>query len=250
MGRFARTAAVSIAVCLGTAGCFQVVIAGASLSQISTVATVASIAVTGKGLGEHGLDLVTGKDCRILEGLLRDERELCEDRDSVATQDDFRGVLVWLDEQLDETPRPARPVLTATPRQRDGGPIGKVARFAGLETGIEPRRAEPPSLLADLARQPAAEREAPTPAPAVGREAASLGTRLGLGAGIEAAQVRDALDDGKPEVAYLDVVPPLKLAAAGRLDLGLRLGGMPGGPALRPLASARPVLATGLPVTQ
>jgi len=39
------------------------------------------------------MDLVTGKDCRIMEGLMRDDREVCEERGSPATYDDFNGVM-------------------------------------------------------------------------------------------------------------------------------------------------------------
>lgn len=51
-----------------------------------------SVVVTGKGLADHALDMVTRRDCRILEGLLKEERALCEPPGSLATLDDFRGV--------------------------------------------------------------------------------------------------------------------------------------------------------------
>ncbi len=55
-----------------------------------------SVAVTGKGLADHALDMVTRQDCRLLEGLLKEERGLCEQPGSLATIDDFRGLGGWV----------------------------------------------------------------------------------------------------------------------------------------------------------
>lgn len=41
--------------------------------------------------------MVTGKDCRFLETLLRNGRSFCEAPNSVATKDDFQGVIAYLD---------------------------------------------------------------------------------------------------------------------------------------------------------
>ncbi|MDZ7754384.1 MAG: hypothetical protein U5S82_22750 [Gammaproteobacteria bacterium] len=51
-----------------------------------------SVAVSGKGLADHALDMVTRRDCRLLEGLVKEERALCEEPGSLATLDDFRGL--------------------------------------------------------------------------------------------------------------------------------------------------------------
>lgn len=247
--RIARIGALG-AVCLSTSGCL--VVAGIPLSQLSTAVGIASFAVTGKGLGEHGLDVVTGKDCRLLDSLMRDERELCEERNSPATQEDFRGVIVWLEEQVEDAPRPAKVMVAATERQLAGGPIGKVARFVGLEAEIGPRPAEPPVMLAERSEQPPTATEAARPpietAAGAGRESVTIGARLGL-TRTELAQVIDGIDEQNAEVSYLDVVAPLKLAQAGGIDLSLRLLGSAAAPSLQPTV-ARPVLATGLPRSQ
>jgi len=242
----ARAAAVG-SVCLATGGCLQLVVAGIPLSHISTAIGVASLATTGKGVAEHGLDVVTGKDCRVLDSLLRDERELCEERNSPPTQEDFRGVLAWLDEQVEDAPRPSKVMVAATERQLAGGPIGKVARFVGLEPQIGPRGAELPVMLAERNDQPAAP-PAELVAAGAGRESVSIGARLGLGR-TELAQVIDGIDDQSAEVSYIDVVAPQQMALATGIDLSLRLAGA-GAAAALPAATARPVLATGLPRSQ
>ncbi len=71
-------------------GCAAVVIAGIPITFFTT--EVVPRAVNGKGLVEDGVDVVTGKDCRVIEGTLRDDRKLCEKRGSVATKKDFKGL--------------------------------------------------------------------------------------------------------------------------------------------------------------
>ena len=69
-------------------------IAGVSLSSISSFAGFASTIFTGADLGEHAASLVTGKDCRFSEGLVREDRSICEEKGSAATRDDFHGIFV------------------------------------------------------------------------------------------------------------------------------------------------------------
>ena len=60
---------------------------------LGIVATeVAPRAINGKGLVEDGADVVTGKDCRVIEGAVRDDRKICETRNSRATTKDFKGL--------------------------------------------------------------------------------------------------------------------------------------------------------------
>jgi hypothetical protein len=247
-GQIGRVTAI-VAVCLATGGCFQVLIGGVSLSQISTIATVVSIATTGKGPSEHGLDLITGMDCRILDSLMREEREICEERHSPVTQDDFRGVFAWLEDQTAD-PKPTKPVVAPTERQIADGPVGKVARFAGLSERIEPRSAEPPTMLAELQAQPPAPR-APSELAVAGRESPpSIAASLGLTQTAAVATILEAQDEQGADVSYLDVVAPLRVAqaaTAGGVDLGLRLNTLPAGPARQIAASNAPILATGLP---
>ena len=74
-------------------GCAATV-GGISLSSISSFAGFASTLFTGADLGEHAASLVTGKDCRFSEGLLRNDRDVCEEPGSAATRDDFHGIFV------------------------------------------------------------------------------------------------------------------------------------------------------------
>lgn len=69
-------------------------IAGVSLSSISSFAGFASTLFTGADLGEHAVSIVTGKDCRFSEGLMREDRDVCEEPGSPATREDFHGIFV------------------------------------------------------------------------------------------------------------------------------------------------------------
>jgi hypothetical protein len=95
--RFAAIAAIlaSSTVLSGCAG----TVAGVSLSSISSFAGFASTLLTGADLGEHAASLVTGKDCRFSEGLMRNDRQICEENGSPATRQDFHGIFV---ERIDE----------------------------------------------------------------------------------------------------------------------------------------------------
>jgi len=81
---------VSTTVLNGCAG----TVAGVTLSSISSYAGFVSTIFTGADLGEHAASLVTGKDCRFSEGLMRDDRNICEVRGSAATRNDFHGIFV------------------------------------------------------------------------------------------------------------------------------------------------------------
>ena len=56
------------------------------------VADVASGAATGKTTDEHVLSAVTHKDCRVIEGIARADRKVCEEPGSPATEHDFKGI--------------------------------------------------------------------------------------------------------------------------------------------------------------
>lgn len=98
---------------LGLNACAAPIIAGLTLSQISTIAGVASTATTGKGLTDHALSYATGKDCNLVESVLRKDRKLCETPGSPATQEDFKGVFVASTPKDDE----ATPVKTVEVQQ-------------------------------------------------------------------------------------------------------------------------------------
>jgi len=91
--KLARICAV-IAIAGGLSGCAAPIVAGITLGQITTVAGLISTAITGKGLDDQALSLITGKDCDLMESILHKDRHLCEERGSPATQDDFKGIFV------------------------------------------------------------------------------------------------------------------------------------------------------------
>ncbi|MEQ1867594.1 MAG: hypothetical protein ABL996_23455 [Micropepsaceae bacterium] len=89
-------------------------IGGLSLSSISSFAGFASTLFTGADLGEHAVSLVSGKDCRFSEGLMRGDRDICEEPGSAATRDDFHGIFV---ERID----PDGTVIYAAPKYMSAG---------------------------------------------------------------------------------------------------------------------------------
>ena len=70
-------------------GCAAVVL-GVPINFVTT--EILPRAVNGKGLAEDGADLVTGKDCRLVEGVTRKDRKVCETRGSPETKKDFKGL--------------------------------------------------------------------------------------------------------------------------------------------------------------
>lgn len=78
---------------LGLSGCAAPVVGAVTIGEILTIAGISSSIMTGRDLGEHALSALTGKDCRFLEAVLREGRGICEDRNSVATKDDFGGLI-------------------------------------------------------------------------------------------------------------------------------------------------------------
>ncbi len=77
-------------------GCVVPIIGPLTLSHLSSIATAATMTTEGKGAGEVALDLATGRDCRMMEGAFRKDRDFCELRGSAATNEDFKGVVALL----------------------------------------------------------------------------------------------------------------------------------------------------------
>ena len=75
------------------AGCSVPLLGSITLNHIVAVTSATTTAWSGKGLSELALDRVTGKDCRFLDGALREDRDLCEPEGSAATEEDFKGVM-------------------------------------------------------------------------------------------------------------------------------------------------------------
>jgi len=86
---------------LGLTGCAGPIVAGLTGAQLLSLAGLSSTIMTGRDLTEHAVSAVTGKDCRFLETLLRNGRSFCETPNTVATRDDFHGVLALMKKQPD-----------------------------------------------------------------------------------------------------------------------------------------------------
>ena len=72
---------ISVPACLLLCGCV-----------LGLAAETASVGGTGKTVGDHVLDATTGKDCKLVEGIARSDRHVCENPGSPATKRDFKGV--------------------------------------------------------------------------------------------------------------------------------------------------------------
>ena len=105
-----RVASAGIVVALGLAltACAAPLVAGLTIGDMSTIAGVASTATTGKGLTDHALSYATGKDCNLVESVLRKDRKLCETPGSPATQEDFKGF--FKDEKSKDEAAPVKTV--------------------------------------------------------------------------------------------------------------------------------------------
>ena len=140
--------AIVLAVAVTTGGCAlpilgTLAIGSLSVGDLLTIASLSSTAVTGKGTGEHALDAVTGKDCRLLQAALRNSREWCEERDSSETEKDFHGLAGVLE------PKPKTRV--AENSGHDDGPGRWLVAAQATTSGAAPDLA-----VAKLDPQPAA----------------------------------------------------------------------------------------------
>jgi hypothetical protein len=95
--RIVKKIALCGVVCVALTGCAETIIVGLTISELLTAGSLVSAVVSGKGLGEHALDVVTGQDCRILEAVFRQDRAICEPKNSIATKGDFKGLVALLD---------------------------------------------------------------------------------------------------------------------------------------------------------
>jgi hypothetical protein len=118
-------------------GCAATV-GGISLSSISSFAGFASTLFTGADLGEHAVSLVSGKDCRFSEGLMRADRDVCEEPGSAATRDDFHGIFV---ERIDE----------------DGTVIYAAPKYMSASVGAGENENNPDVIWAEIKAQKAVE---------------------------------------------------------------------------------------------
>jgi hypothetical protein len=103
---------------LALSGCGIPLIAGMTLAELSTAGSLISTAATGKGLSEHAMDAATGRDCRIFESMIRNDRKVCEPEDSLALEKDWKGLA-----SIDGEPYTTSPDLDpgSEPRNAKGG---------------------------------------------------------------------------------------------------------------------------------
>ena len=106
-----RFAAIGAAVCLG--GCTTQIAGVLPLFDSLTVVSWVSTAVSGKSLSEYALDAFTGKDCRFLDGVLRADRRICEERGATSTGGDFRGLAGLFDRDKLEPDQPTATLVAA-----------------------------------------------------------------------------------------------------------------------------------------
>lgn len=149
-GRTARTAllgALGLGF-LGLSGCAAPVVGAVTIGEILTIAGISSSIMTGRDLGEHALSALTGKDCRFLEAVLREGRGICEDRDSVATRDDFGGLIALFESDDGETEEKKVAAADLDPELLGFAPVDRrAARDFSLEIAREAERGKPHETL-------------------------------------------------------------------------------------------------------
>lgn len=99
-------------------GCGVPIFAGMTLAELTTAGSLISTAATGKGLSEHAMDAATGRDCRIVDAMVRDDRRLCERKNSPVLERDWKGLA-----SLEGEPYAASPEMDpgSEPRNRWDG---------------------------------------------------------------------------------------------------------------------------------
>jgi len=131
------------AVGLVVAGCAAPIIGAFTVGQIMTALSLTTTVVTGRGTVDIALGLVSGQDCRLIEGALRQDRDFCEEPDSPATAKDFRGLA-----GLIEDAKPPSAATLAAARLRQDYDWTTVP-LIGVEVPAEPVAA--PTVVATVA---------------------------------------------------------------------------------------------------
>jgi hypothetical protein len=95
--------AATLAAGLMVSGCASPIIGALTIGEVATIAGIVSTFMSGQDLTEHALSAATGQDCRILESMLRSERDFCVDHNDATTGDDFEGVMAMFDDSTSNT---------------------------------------------------------------------------------------------------------------------------------------------------
>lgn len=90
------------AIALMSSGCAAPIVGALGVSELFTVASLGGTVAFNKGASDLALDIVTGQNCRIVEGIVRKDREICEPDSSKAADNDFKGVVGFVAENQDD----------------------------------------------------------------------------------------------------------------------------------------------------
>ncbi|SDH29392.1 hypothetical protein [Roseospirillum parvum] len=97
----ARRPALVVGVVLGAgllaSGCAAPIVGALTVADLMTGASVTSTVLTGRSTNEHVASLALDQDCRLLEGMLSADRDVCEQPGAYVTDDDFRGLVGLFD---------------------------------------------------------------------------------------------------------------------------------------------------------
>jgi hypothetical protein len=78
---------------ISSTACILLVFAAGIINGCAAVAvSAASEAVSGKTVTEHVVSAASGKNCDVLEGVARQDRNVCEEPNAPATKRDFDGL--------------------------------------------------------------------------------------------------------------------------------------------------------------
>lgn len=193
--RLRGVAQISLVLALSAtlAACAGPVIGGMSLGTFSTIIDGVVSLLSGKSLEEHALSYLTGKDCNLTESILHKDRKLCERENSLATRDDFRGILRnYGDENSDLLDRYGRARQQELAEAGEAKPVA-VTFYDGIPVrGEKPGYAKIGNVVvylmapiyepADLAL-PAAKRRVPAPKPAPSQQSGAKVAAVSLAPG-------------------------------------------------------------------
>lgn len=101
-----RAFLISVSMVFLLGGCALPAIGALTINHMFTAVSLTSTLISGKGLGDHAMDVATGQDCRLLDAALRIERAVCEPMGSEETEKDFKGFRTILAFRLDPVPAP------------------------------------------------------------------------------------------------------------------------------------------------
>ncbi len=145
--------AATLAASMMLSGCASPIIGALTIGEVASIAGLVSTFMSGQDLTEHALSAATGQDCRILEAMLRPERDFCVDHSDSSTQNDFEGVMALFDDGQSATTTIADAGVGTAADEADLIALG----FAPIDRGIARDRFSLETANADSAertRQP------------------------------------------------------------------------------------------------